>query len=243
MPASLIRSFGRSRLRVARALLALARRVCGGDGDALMPALFDAQPLRADTLVRAYANGLFPMADEASGRVHWFDPPVRGVLPIDGVQPGKETRRLARQKRFRVTLDTAFDQVIGHCAGNARRQQGSWITDEVAGAYRALHRMGAAHSIEVWQGDALVGGLYGVAIGGYFAGESQFHLVNNAGAVGFAHLCASLRASGFLLHDVQFLKPHLAKMGAFELPRAEFRHRLAEAIARPARLALSPDVD
>ncbi|MDH5835220.1 leucyl/phenylalanyl-tRNA--protein transferase [Luteimonas kalidii] len=238
-----MRRWGRSRLRVARALLALARRVSGGDSDALMRALYGAQPLGADTLVRAYATGLFPMADERTGRVHWFDPPVRAVLPIEGVQVGRETRRLARQGRFRVTLDTAFDQVIGHCAGNARRQQDSWITDDVADAYRALHRMGAAHSIEVWQGEALVGGLYGVAIGGYFAGESQFHLVNNAGAVGFAHLCASLRASGYLLHDVQYVKPHLSRMGAFELPRTEFRHRLAEAIARPVRLVLSPGVD
>src|SRR5690606_8658600 len=135
--------------------------------------------------------------------VRWFDPPMRGVLPIEGVRIGKEARRLARQGRFTVSMDQAFDQVIAHCARNPGRQE-VWISDALMEAYRGLHRMGAAHSVEVWQDGTLVGGLYGVAIGGYFSGESQFHLVDNAGAVGFVHLCASLRECGYVLHDVQF---------------------------------------
>jgi leucyl/phenylalanyl-tRNA---protein transferase len=231
-----------SRLRATRALLALAARAAGGDGDTLIRILHGGRPLSADLLVRAYANGFFPMADETTGRVHWFDPPQRGVLPIEGVDLGKHTLRLVRQARFQVTLDAAFEQVVAHCARNARRQD-TWITDEVAAAYLELHRMGAAHSVEVWQEGALVGGMYGVTLGSYFAGESQFHLVSNAGAVGFHHLCEGLRASGFLLHDIQYLKPHLEKLGAVALPREEFRRRLAEAIARPARLALAAGAD
>ena len=168
---------------------------------------------------------------------------MRGVLPIEGVRIGREARRLARQGRFAVTMDTAFDQVVTHCANHPDRRDDTWISDGLMRAYAELHRIGAAHSIEVWREGALVGGLYGVAIGGYFAGESQFHLVNNASAVGFVHLCASLRQSGHLLHDVQYLKPHLAAMGAFELPREEFRRRLAEAVARPATLQLATMVE
>lgn len=237
-----IRRLRGARHRAVRTLLALARRLQGGDADALVRLLQEAQPLRADTLVRAYACGLFPMADEDTGRVRWFDPPMRGVLPIEDVRFGREALRLARQGRFTVTMDQAFDQVIAHCASHPGRED-VWISDRLRDAYAGLHRIGAAHSVEVWQDDALVGGLYGVAIGGYFAGESQFHLVNNAGAVGFVHLCASLRRSGYLLHDVQYLKPHLARMGAFEIPREEFRQRLAEAIARPATLQLATALD
>jgi leucyl/phenylalanyl-tRNA---protein transferase len=233
----LARGLRASRQRAVRALLALAARVAGGDRDALVRLLHDGRPLSADLLVRAYANGFFPMADDTTGRVHWFDPPQRGMLPIEGVDPGKHTLRLVRQGRFQVTLDTVFEQVVAQCAGNARRQE-SWITDEVAAAYVDLHRMGAAHSVEVWQDGALVGGMYGVTLGSYFAGESQFHLVSNAGAVGFHHLCEALRNSGFLLHDIQYVKPHLQKLGAVAIPREEFRQRLAQAIARPARLAL-----
>lgn len=237
-----VRRLRGARHRAARGLLALARRLHGGDADALVRMLHEAQPLRADTLVRAYACGLFPMADGADGRVRWFDPPMRGVLPIDGVRIGKEARRLARQGRFAVTMDQAFDQVVARCARHPGREE-VWISDELMEAYAGLHRIGAAHSVEVWQEGALVGGLYGVAIGGYFAGESKFHLVNNASAVGFVHLCASLRQSGYLLHDVQYLKPHLAAMGAFELTREEFRRRLAEAVARPATLQLATTVE
>lgn len=232
-----------SRQRAVRTLLALARRLQGGDADALMRVLHETQPLAADTLVRAYACGLFPMAQDDGRRVYWFDPPVRGVLPIEGVRIGREARRLARQGRFEVTMDTAFEQVVAHCANRPGRGHDTWISDGLMQAYAGLHRLGAAHSVEVWREGALVGGLYGVAIGGYFAGESQFHLVDNAGAVGFAHLCTSLRQSGFLLHDVQYLKPHLQRMGAFEISRDEFRRRLAEAITRPARLQLAGAVD
>jgi len=232
-----------SRHRAVRTLLALARRLQGGDADALARMLHESQPLGADTLVRAYACGLFPMAQDDGRRVLWFDPPMRAVLPVDGVRIGREARRLARQGRFAVTMDTAFDQVVAHCAHHPDRRHDTWISDGLMWAYAELHRIGAAHSVEVWQEGALVGGLYGVAIGGYFAGESQFRLVNNAGAVGFAHLCASLRRSGFLLHDVQYLKPHLQRMGAFEITREEFRRRLAEAIVRPVTLRLAAAVD
>ena len=239
----LLRRLRGSRHRAVRTLLALARRLQGGDADALARMLHEAQPLGADTLVRAYACGMFPMAQDDGSRVCWFDPPMRGVLPIEGVRIGREARRLARQGRFAVTMDTAFDQVVTHCANHPDRRDDTWIRDGLMQAYADLHRIGAAHSIEVWREGALVGGLYGVAIGGYFAGESQFHLVDNAGAVGFAHLCTSLRRSGFVLHDVQYLKPHLQRMGAFEVTRGEFRRRLAEAVVRPATLQLATTVD
>lgn len=237
MSGQLVRRLRASRHRAGRALLAVTSGVSGQGSDDLIRMLFDAQPLRADTIVRGYANGFFPMADEATGRIRWFDPPMRGVLPIVGVHASRKTVRLARQGRFRITLDTAFEQVIAQCAGT-RREQGTWITAPIIEAYVELHRMGAAHSVEVWDGDALVGGMYGLAIGSYFAGESQFHLASNAGVVGFHHLCLGLEESGFLLHDIQYPKPHLEQMGAVAIPRDAFRQRLAQAIARPARLAL-----
>jgi leucyl/phenylalanyl-tRNA--protein transferase len=233
-----LRAQGRKPLRL---LVDLARRISGRDTDDFIRFLFESYPLRPETIIQGYCNGFFPMPGQASGQVHWCAPRQRGVLPIDGVHIEKGTRRIAGQGRFRVTLDTAFQQVIDNCAMNANRQNGSWITSEIIDAYTELHHMGMAHSVEVWQEERLVGGMYGITLGSYFAGESQFHLVDNAGKVGFYRLCQGLHASGFMLHDIQHVSPHLQQLGGYAIPRSEFKRRLHRALVHPARLALTTE--
>jgi len=223
----------------ARLLVDMAKRVSGRDTDDFIRFLFESYPLRPETIIQGYCNGFFPMASQVSGQVQWCAPRHRGVLPIEGVRIEKGTRRIAGQGRFRVSLDTAFARVIDNCAANANRRHGSWITREIIDAYTELHHMGVAHSVEVWQEAELVGGMYGIALGSYFAGESQFHLVDNAGKVGFLHLCQALQASGFMLHDIQHVSPHLRQLGGGEIPRDEFKQRLAQALVKPARLVLT----
>jgi leucyl/phenylalanyl-tRNA--protein transferase len=230
-----LRAQGRKPVRL---LVDLAKRISGRDTDDFIRFLFESYPLQPETIIQGYCNGFFPMPGQASGQVHWCAPRQRGVLPIDGVRIEKGTRRIADQERFRVTLDTAFEQVIDNCAMNIKRPRGSWITKGIIDAYTELHHMGAAHSIEVWQGERLVGGMYGIALGGYFAGESQFHIVDNAGKVGFYRLCQGLQASGFMLHDVQHVSPHLQQLGGYAIPRSEFKQRLHRALVHPARLTL-----
>jgi len=232
-----LRAQGRNPLRL---FVDIAKRISGRDTDDFIRFLFESYPLRPETIIQGYCNGFFPMPSRASGQVHWCAPRQRGVLPIDGVHIEKGTRRIAGQGRFRVSLDTAFGRVIDNCAANANRRHGSWITREIIDAYTELHHMGMAHSVEVWQEEQLVGGMYGIALGSYFAGESQFHLVDNAGKVGFHRLCQGLQASGFMLHDIQHVSPHLRQLGGREIPRHEFKQHLVRALVKPARLALTP---
>jgi leucyl/phenylalanyl-tRNA--protein transferase len=188
--------------------------------------------LEPGTLLAAYRRGLFPMPD---GGVRppmcWFSPVRRGVIPLDGLVVSRSLRRAVRAREIRV--DTAFAEVVSACA-DPRRPQG-WITDDIAAAYVELHRLGWAHSVEAWRDGRLVGGLYGVGIGGLFAGESMFHRERDASKValvGLVDLLSDAHAADRLL-DIQWVTPHLATLGAVEISRDDYLDRLAVALSVP----------
>lgn len=189
-------------------------------------------PLTPDLLLHAYRQGLFPMADPYDGRVYWYAPDPRGVLPLDDrFHVPKTLARLVRRAPFEVVADRAFEQVVRACARPALGREETWISDEIAQALVALHRLGYAHSVECWREGTLVGGLYGIAIGGAFFGESMFSAVRDASKVALVHLTERLRRGGFVLHDVQYVTPHLARFGAYAVPRRQYECRLAAALA------------
>jgi leucyl/phenylalanyl-tRNA--protein transferase len=188
--------------------------------------------LAPGTLLAAYRRGLFPMPDGGVGPpIHWFCPEFRGVIPLRGLRMSRSLRSAAAH--FEIRVDTAFERVVAACADPSRAQ--GWITDDIAAAYAELHRLGWAHSVETWAADELVGGLYGVAIGGLFAGESMFHLVRDASKValvGLVEILADEQAHRRLL-DVQWVTPHLASLGAVEIPRGDYLDRLQVALGVP----------
>jgi leucyl/phenylalanyl-tRNA--protein transferase len=187
--------------------------------------------LTPELLIQAYSVGIFPMAESGDDdEIFWVDPDPRGILPLDGFHVPKRLRRTVRQDLFRVECDTAFAEVVESCAEPAPDRPSTWINDEIVSLYVGLHRLGAAHSVEVWAGEELVGGLYGVAIGGAFFGESMFSRVTDASKVALVHLVARLRLGGFRLLDTQFVTEHLRRFGAIEIPRTEYRRRLAAAL-------------
>lgn len=184
--------------------------------------------LEPGTLLLAYRTGLFPMP--VGEHLAWWSPDPRGVIPLDGLRVSRSLRRSLR--RYRVTSDEAFDRVVEACADRSR--PGGWIDERIRHAYGVLHAMGWAHSVETWSDDGeLVGGLYGVAVGGLFAGESMFSRATDASKVALVHLVDRLRRGGCALLDVQWLTPHLASLGAVEIPRPEYLGRLREAVRLP----------
>jgi leucyl/phenylalanyl-tRNA--protein transferase len=188
--------------------------------------------LAPGTLLAAYRSGLFPMPVRERGRelLAWWSPDPRGILPLDGFRQSRSLRR--SRARFEVRVDTAFEEVVDACADP--RRPGRWITPAVRDAYVALHRLGWAHSVEAWAPEGtLAGGLYGVAVGGLFAGESMFSAATDASKVALAALVDLLREGGAELLDVQWVTPHLATLGAVGVPRAEYLARVAAAVARP----------
>jgi leucyl/phenylalanyl-tRNA--protein transferase len=194
-----------------------------------------------DLLTRAYAAGIFPMAESADDpALFWVDPRERGIIPLDGFHVPRRLRRTIRQGRFRVTCDTAFETVLRACAEPAPERPSTWINLEIARLYGALFRRGQAHSIEAWLGSELVGGLYGVALGGAFFGESMFSRATDASKVALVHLVARLVRSGFVLLDTQFLTEHLQQFGTIQIPRAVYRERLAAALRHDA--VFQPDL-
>lgn len=204
--------------------------------------------LTSHDLLHGYAAGVFPM-DGPDG-LRWYRPLRRAVIPLDErFHVPDSLRRVVRAGRFRVTADTQFEVVMRACAAPRRQPDGTldadtWISEQIVAAYVALHEQGHGHSIEVWDGDGLAGGLYGVALGGAFFGESMFHRARDASKVALVHLVERLRAGGFALLDTQFLTPHLARFGAFEMPRVRYEARLAGALAVAARWpddAMPPD--
>lgn len=187
-------------------------------------------------LLRAYSIGLFPMAEGADDpSLFWLDPELRGIFPLDGIVVSRSLAKSVRRDRFVVTVDRDFDAVLEGCAAAAPDRPETWINDQIRGLYRDLFDLGYAHTVEAYRDGALVGGLYGVALGAAFFGESMFHRDTDASKVCLLHLAARLRAGGFELLDTQFVTPHLATLGAVEIPRARYRKRLAEAVKRPAR--------
>jgi len=187
--------------------------------------------LAPGTLLAAYRHGIFPMPGERDGELLWFSPVSRGVLPLDGLRVSRSLRRAVRD--FEVRVDTAFGDVVAGCADPGRPQ--GWIDPAVMDAYVGLHELGWAHSVETWRDGRLVGGLYGVAIGGLFAGESMFHRERDASKVALVGLVDLLRADGEpdRLLDVQWQTPHLASLGVVEVPRREYLDRLERALALP----------
>jgi leucyl/phenylalanyl-tRNA--protein transferase len=177
-------------------------------------------------LLEAYATGFFPMSD--GGRIRWYSPNPRGVLPLDRFHVPSRLARVIRQGRFEIRADSAFRQVIEACA--ADREEGTWISGEIVESYCALHEAGPAHSIEAWSDGRLAGGLYGVALGGAFFGESMFHHVHDASKVALAALVDRLRSQEFVLLDVQWVTPHLETFGAIEIPRRRYLMMLEEAL-------------
>lgn len=188
--------------------------------------------LTSELLLRAYASGIFPMAESRDAtQVHWVNPRHRGIFPLEGFHVSRSLARHIRQCPPRVTVDRDFARVVQACASRDE----TWINSEIAAAYDTLHRAGHAHSLEVWQGQALIGGVYGVVIGAAFFGESMFSHATNGSKMALTYLIHRLRAGGFRLFDTQFLTPHLAGLGAVEISRADYHRRLAKAIATPAQ--------
>lgn len=190
-----------------------------------------ARVISAELLLHAYRNGVFPMAIEG-GEIAWFSPDPRAIIPIDErfhVPHG--LRRTLKRGQFEIRVNAAFDRVMRKCA----QRKDTWISDTIIASYLNLHRLGHAHSVEAWLDGELVGGLYGVAVGGAFFGESMFHEVTDASKVALHALVERLRERGYLLLDTQWTTPHLETFGAYEVPRADYLEALAIAVEVPCR--------
>ena len=184
-----------------------------------------------ELLLRAYASGVFPMAELADAEaLFWVDPERRGILPLDGLRVSRRLARSFRGGDFAIRVDADFAGVVDACADRAE----TWINPTIRRLYLELHRRGEAHSVEIWRGGTLVGGLYGVALGAAFFGESMFSRARDASKLALIALVARLNAGGFRLLDTQFVTEHLASLGAIEIRRADYHRRLAAALARPA---------
>ena len=194
-------------------------------------------------MLRAYRAGLFPMAETRQApRLYWLDPEKRGVIPLDtGFHLPRRLRRTVLAGPYAVTADRCFARVIGLCAAPAPGREQTWINPLIERLFTTLHKQGHAHSVETWLDGELVGGLYGVALGGAFFGESMFSRARDASKVALVHLVARLRLGGYRLLDAQFQTEHLAQFGTHEIPRAEYKQRLAAATEASAQWLPAPD--
>ncbi|HTK11736.1 MAG TPA: leucyl/phenylalanyl-tRNA--protein transferase [Ktedonobacteraceae bacterium] len=183
------------------------------------------EPLDPDLLIHAYTRGIFPMANE-QGRIQWYAPDPRAILEHDRLIISRSLRTTIRKQCYTIRMDTAFERVMRACADRAE----TWINEEFIRTYTWLHLSGLAHSVEAWKGSELVGGLYGVALGGAFMGESMFSYATDASKVSLVALVHHLQARGYTLHDTQFLTPHLATLGVSEVSRRTYERRLQDAI-------------
>ena len=194
--------------------------------------------LSPELLLRAYAAGLFPMAESAEDPdLFWIDPDPRGVLPLDRFHLPRRLKRTLRSGQFEVRVDSAFEAVMRGCAEPTEMRPKTWINDEILRLYGGLHEQGFAHSVEAWREGELVGGLYGVALRGVFFGESMFSRATDASKVALVHLVARLVRGGFRLLDTQFVTDHLRRFGAVEIPRADYHRQLERALAVEAYFA------
>jgi len=181
-------------------------------------------------LLLAYRSGIFPWTVNP---ITWWSPDPRAIIELNEFRVPRSLSKLMRREPFRVTFDSAFQRVMEECARPAAGRRDTWITPEFLEAYTRLHRQGHAHSVECWQGEELVGGVYGVSIGGFFAGESMFHRVSNASKVALCHLIVRLRERGFELFDIQMITPVTRLLGGKEIPRDEYLRRLEAATKKP----------
>jgi len=198
------------------------------------------QSLTSEELLAAYAGGYFPMADgRHNEELHWYAPEIRGILPLDAFHVPASLRKFMRNCPYEVKMDTAFESVIRACAdaGTSDRKD-TWINDTIIALYCELAAMGFAHSVECWQEGKLVGGLYGVSLGGAFFGESMFSTATNASKVALVHLVEHLKGCGFLLLDTQYVNDHLLQFGVTEIAREDYMERLAQALAANVRFQL-----
>lgn len=196
--------------------------------------------LTPDLLLQAYQQGLFPMAETRDTQdVFWVQPRFRGILPLDGFHISRSLRKTLRRGHLTASADRAFAQVVQGCAARPE----TWINPPIYDVYQALHAQGDAHSIEVWQGDALVGGVYGVTVGTAFFGESMFSTVTDASKVALVCAIDRLQQQGFTLFDTQFITPHLASLGGIEIPRAAYEDRLANALTQVADFGPAGTID
>jgi len=194
-----------------------------------------------EILLRAYACGIFPMSESADDPgLFWVEPEERGVIPLDGFRVSSRLARTVRSDAFTVTVNTDFKRVMAECAAPKPGRDDTWINQRIRDLYAALHEMGHAHSVEVWDGNALVGGLYGVSLGRAFFGESMFHHARDASKVALVHLVARLLAGGFVLLDTQYVTDHLRSFGATEVPRERYRKLLDAALDAVAEFDTLP---
>jgi leucyl/phenylalanyl-tRNA--protein transferase len=184
--------------------------------------------LTPQLLLSAYSQGIFPMAHEDG--IYWYDPDPRAVLPLDGLHISRSLARILKQNKFEIRVDSAFTAVMRACAASAPDREETWISEEFISVYTDLHNLRFAHSVEAWFEGKLVGGLYGVAVRGLFAGESMFSRQANASKVALVYLVNRLRERGFLLLDVQFLTDHLQRLGAIEVSQVSYKRLLAQAM-------------
>jgi len=184
--------------------------------------------LTPDGVELAYRHGIFPMAEEGSGEILWFRPDPRAIIPLDGFHISRSLARTLRRGIFEIRVDTDFEGVMRGCAD---RPEGTWISERFVEVYGALHRAGKAHSVEAWRDGRLVGGAYGLALGGAFMAESMFHRETDASKVALAALVGRLSERGFTVLDVQYMTPHLESLGAVEITRREYERRLERALA------------
>jgi leucyl/phenylalanyl-tRNA--protein transferase len=193
----------------------------------------DRSEITPDILLRAYSIGLFPMAESADDpSLFWVDPEERGIFPLDELVVSRSLAKTVRSDRFEVRIDTAYDAVLDGCAAAAPGRDGTWINARIRQLYQALFERGQVHTVEAYSNGVLVGGLYGVAIGAAFFGESMFHRERDASKVALVHLVARLRVGGYRLLDTQFVTEHLATLGAIAIPKEAYHLLLADAVPR-----------
>jgi len=186
-----------------------------------------------ELIIRAYQAGIFPMSEDATDDdIFWVSPELRGILPLDGFRLSTSLRKAIRKSGFTIKVDTDFEAIIEGCATVGADRETTWINRTIRNVYGELFRRGVAHTVEVWDGGDLVGGLYGLAIGAAFFGESMFHRRTNASKMAMAHLVERLNAGGFVLLDTQFVTDHLESLGGIEIPRAVYEERLAATLLR-----------
>ena len=188
--------------------------------------------IRIDELLRAYHQGFFPMSDPADRKVYWCQPYKRAVFFLESYRPSRDVLRLQRKKEFSVTIDKDFEGVIHGCAAPRKNDQETWISDEIIEVYVELNRLGLAHSFECWYQGELAGGLYGIAMGGAFFGESMFSRRSYASRIAFDRLVFHLKMKGYLLLDAQIINPHLSRLGAVEITHAEYMELLGNALKK-----------
>ncbi|MBW7888111.1 MAG: leucyl/phenylalanyl-tRNA--protein transferase [Bacteroidetes bacterium] len=184
------------------------------------------QYIQSERLLEGYRRGIFPMSDEDDGEIYWFSPDTRGIIPLNGLKISRSLRQTLKKKKFTVRINTAFEEVMRNCA----KRPSVWISESIIRSYVRLFETGYAHSVECWKDTSLVGGLYGVAIGGAFFGESMFSRERDASKVALVHLVQRLNERNFILLDTQYTTPHLISLGCIEISKREYLQKLDEAI-------------